>query len=145
MNRSTPVFLVAATFAVTLSLSQARADWMEKMQGWWNQAANKAQTAYKDNWAVLPGEITVCAASELKDWINTEVLPRFNERAPLISVKIEAHGSGELPDALNAGNSMQCDILIAGSDVAALRWKGYDIGKRTPVAYSATVWVGDKE
>ena len=152
MNRKTPFSLVAVTLAAALGLGQAQADWMEKMQGWWGQATDKAgevydqaKTAYKDNWAVLPGEITVCVATELKDWINTDVVPQFKQQAPLISVKVEAHGSGELADAMNADNSMKCDVLIAGSDVAGLRWKGYKIGERLPVAYSATVWVGDKD
>jgi ABC-type molybdate transport system substrate-binding protein len=152
MNRTTPFVLAAAILAGALGSGPTRADWMEKVQGWWNQAADKAQdaygkaqSAYKDNWAVLPGEITVCAATELQDWITTDVVPQFKKQAPLISVKIEAHGTGELADAMNADNRLQCDVVIFGSDVAALRWKGYDIDKRVPVAYSATVWVGDKE
>lgn len=137
--------------AFALISSPVCADWMQKMQGWWDQASHKAEDAYgkaqevyKENWASLPGEITVCVASELKDWINTQVVPDFKAKAPLISVKVEAHGSGELADAMNANNSMKCDIFIPGSDVAGLRWRGYEAAKHVPIAYSATVWVGDK-
>jgi ABC-type molybdate transport system substrate-binding protein len=156
MRSITLSFALAAAVGSVAGPCRAEGNWMEKMQGWWSQTAeqagetarqayDKAQATYQESWAVLPGEIKVCVAKELEDWIQQEVTPRFKQKAPRISVKIEAHGSGELADAMNAGNSMKCDLWIPGSDVAALRWKAFPIGKRKPVAYSATVWVGDKE
>lgn len=145
MRQNVLFSLVSATLVATVGLTEARADWMQKMQGWWNQGVEKAQETYTESWDVLPGEITLCVATELKDWINKAVVPSFKQKAPRISVKIEAHGSGELADAMNAGNTMKCDLFIAGSDVSALRWKGFDITKRKSIAYSAVVWVGDKE
>jgi len=145
MKHTTFQALLPATLFASLAMGQAQANWLDKMQGWWNQATEQAKEAYEGSWDVLPGEITVCVATELRDWINETVVPRFKEKAPRISVAIEAHGSGELADAMNAGNSMKCDVLIPGSDVSAMRWTGFDIQKRTPIAYSATVWVGDKE
>lgn len=145
MRQKTLYALVPATLLAFLGLGQAQANWLDKMQGWWGQATDQAQEAYEESWDMLPGEITVCVATELRDWINETVVPRFKQKAPRISVAIEAHGSGELADGMNAGNSMKCDVLIPGSDVSGLRWTGFDIKKRKPIAYSATVWVGDKE
>lgn len=145
MTRFNPIAIAAAALGAALSAGAAQAGWMDKLQQMWGDATEKAQETYEENWANLPGEITVCVAKELKGWITEEVVPKFKDKAPLISVEIEAHGSGDLVDAMNAGNTMGCDILIPGSDVSAMRWSGFDIGKRKPVAYSATVWVGDKE
>lgn len=152
MTREKLLSMCGFAVAAAVTTGEVHADWAEKLQQMWSGAATKAeelygqaQTTYRDNWARLPGQITVCTATELKDWVNGEVIPSFKEAAPLIGTKIEAHGSGELADAMNGGNAMKCDVVIFGSDVAALRWKGYEAAKHTPVAYSATVWVGDKE
>ncbi len=152
MRSSNTFALVGAALVAAAAVAPAQADWAQKLQGLWDGAAStaqdlygQAQSAVKDHWAKLPGQITLCTATELKDWISGEVIPRFKEAAPLIGVKVEAHGSGELADAMNANNSMKCDVVIFGSDVAGLRWKGFEAAKRTPVAYSATVWVGEKD
>jgi len=145
MKPRNSITLMAASMATCLCAMPAQAGWMDKMQEMWGDATEAAQETYEENWAKLPGEITVCTAKELKGWITEEVVPKFKQKAPSIDVDIEAHGSGELVNAMNAGNTMKCDILIAGSDVAAMRWSDYDIAKRRPIAYSATVWVGDKE
>lgn len=126
-------------------MGNASAGWLDKIQSLWGQTVGQTQAMYDESWASLPGEIHLCVAKELRDWITNAVLPAFNKRASLISVVIDAHGSGELANAMNAGNTMGCDILIPGSDISAMRWKGYDINKKIPVAYSPTVWVGDKE
>lgn len=147
---------IAASLALTLAAGQAQANWRDKLQSMWDQTAtaasdaasgamDSAKQAMEENWSAMPGDITVCAAKELKGWINEVVVPRFNDKAKRIKVEVEAHGSGELVDAMNNGNSMSCDVLIPGSDVSAMRWADFDIGKRKSVAYSATVWVGDKE
>lgn len=151
-----------ASLLLALTWTQAHASWLDKVGEFWDQSkevaqdlATKAQEQaqdlsaaaqdfYQEKWGGLSGEVTVCVAKELKDWINTAVVPPFKAYAPKAEIKIEAHGSGDLADAMNGGNSMGCDILIPGSDVSGMRWKGYDIGKRKPVAYSATVWAGDK-
>lgn len=145
MNRYYPISASAAALVLTVMSSQAGAGWTDKLQQLWSDTTEAAQETYEENWDALPGEITLCVAKELKDWISIEVTPKFKSKAPRIDVELEAHGSGDLVNAMNDGNSMKCDILIPGSDVSALRWNGFDISKRKPVAYSATVWVGDKE
>ncbi len=135
-----------ATLAFTLGISSyAYAGWFDKISSLWGQTVETTQNVYAENWSILPGNIRLCVAKELKGWINSNVIPRFATKAPRISIIVEAHGSGTLVDAMNAGNTMRCDILITGSDVAAMRWNGYNIRNRTSVAYSPTVWVGDKE
>jgi ABC-type molybdate transport system substrate-binding protein len=134
-----------AFLTVVGNVGSVNAGWLDKMQSMWSEVAGKSQSLYEENWASLPGTIRICATKELQEWIVKDVIESFKKKAPLISVTIEAHGSGELVDAMNAGNTMQCDILIPGSDVAAMRWKDYNIKNRIPVAYSPTVWVGDKE
>ncbi len=145
------IAIAASTLILTITSGQARAGFAEWMERQWQAAqeaasgaADAAQETYEDNWDKLPGEITVCAAKELKGWMTEVVVPGFKKKAPRVTVKIEAHGSGTLVDAMNNGNTMQCDILIPGSDVSALRWKDYDINSKSYVAYSPTVWVGDK-
>jgi ABC-type molybdate transport system substrate-binding protein len=145
MRASRSLAPIGAVVFILFGFGQAQAGWSDKLQQWWSSTTEAAQEAYEENWDVLPGEITVCVAKELKGWITDEVVPKFKAKAPRISVEIEAHGSGDLVNAMNAGNSMGCDILIPGSDVSGLRWKGFESAKRSPVAYSATVWVGDKE
>lgn len=137
--------VTTATLLLAGTVAPSHADWMDKMQSWWGKTVQTSKTLYEENWASLPGSVRLCVAGELTDWIAEDVVPRFKQQAPLIAVNVEEHGSGELIDAMNADNKMGCDILIPGSDVAAMRWNKYDIKNRTPVAYSPTVWVGDKE
>lgn len=137
--------LTAILLASGGTLESAHAGWLDKMQTLWSQAVDKTQSLYAESWASLPGKVRLCVATELKGWIDESVLPTFKQKAPLIAINIEAHGSGALVDAMNNGNTMKCDMLITGSDISAMRWNAFDISKRTPVAYSPTVWVGDKE
>lgn len=145
MQNIRPLTIITTSLLSVGVIERANAGWLDKMQSLWGQAVKESQTLYADSWASLPGEIHLCVTKELQNWITEDVLPKFNKKASLISVNIEAQGSGELIDAMNAGNAMKCDLLIPGSDIAAMRWNAYDIRKKTPVAYSPTVWVGDKE
>lgn len=140
------LWTMTSAFLLLLGGTQyANAGWLDKIESLWENAVGQSQNLYEENWAILPGEIRLCVAKELKGWISSNIIPKFAAKAPRISVTIEAHGSGELVNAMNAGNTMHCDILIPGSDVAAMRWNGYNIRNRTPIAYSPTVWVGEKE
>ena len=146
------VAVAAATVMLTFGSSQMQAGFTEWMEKQWNaanemagDAADAAKQTYEENWDKLPGEITVCTAKELQGWMKELVVPEFKKKAPRIEIEIKAHGSGALVDAMNNGNMMECDILITGSDISALRWKDYDINNKSYIAYSPTVWVGDKE
>ncbi len=55
------------------------------------------------------------------------------------------NGSGVLVENWNQGNRDRCDIIILGSDVAALRGENYDKNKAIYLAYSPIVIVGQKE
>ena len=143
-NLSTQVASLVLTIGAFTAAPSANAGFTDWMQKQWDAANQLASTTYQENWDKIPGKITVCSATELKGWMNELVVPKFKEKAPRIDVKIEAHGSGKLIDAMNAGNTMGCDILIPGSDVSGLRWKSFADHKRQYVAYTPTVWVGDK-
>ena len=94
------------------------------------------------------GTLRVCAANELRPWLEKDVIPAFkgNEKAVTIRESdLVFNGSGVLVENWNQENRDRCDIIILGSDVAALRSGNYDKNKATSLAYSPIVVVGQKE
>jgi ABC-type Fe3+ transport system substrate-binding protein len=94
------------------------------------------------------GTLRVCAANELKPWLEKDVVPAFKENEKSVTIResdLVFNGSGVLVDNWNQGNRDRCDIIILGSDVAALRSGNYDKNKATYLAYSPIVVVGQKE
>ncbi|KOR27395.1 hypothetical protein TI04_13410 [Achromatium sp. WMS2] len=127
-NRIMPSISILLTLIFSNGIVSA--GWLDSVQNLWGKAVD----TYDENWDILPGSITICVATELKDWINQSIVPKFAKKAPRVSVVIKAHGSGELTDAMNQGNSMGCDILIPGSDVAGQRWNGFAGTEKQSVA-----------
>lgn len=94
------------------------------------------------------GTLKICAANEVKAWLEKDVLPEFKESEKAVSIResdLVFNGSGVLAENWNQGNRDRCDIIILGSDVAALRAENYDKNKATYLAYSPIVTVGQKE
>ena len=93
------------------------------------------------------GTLRVCAANELKPWLEKDVVPAFKENEKSVTIResdLVFNGSGVLVENWNQGNRDRCDIIILGSDVAAFRSGNYDKNKATALAYSPIVVVGQK-
>jgi hypothetical protein len=95
------------------------------------------------------GSLRICAANEVKAWITDPngVLEKFKASAQSVSVResdLIFTGSQELADDLNNGNANRCDLVIFGSDVAALRASAFEKAKSTSLAYSPIIYVGQK-
>jgi Bacterial extracellular solute-binding protein len=94
------------------------------------------------------GTLRICAANEIKPWLVNDIIPKFkeNEKGVVIGESdLVFNGSGELANTWNDGNRDNCDIVILGSDVSALRAAEFDRTKSVNIAYSPTVFVGLKE
>ena len=94
------------------------------------------------------GSLRICAANELRPWLEKDVIPAFKENEKSVTIRegdLVFNGSGVLVENWNQGNRDRCDIIILGSDVAALRSTNYDKNKATTLAYSPIVVVGQKE
>ena len=94
------------------------------------------------------GSLRICAANELRPWLEKDVIPAFKENEKSVIIRegdLVFNGSGVLVENWNQGNRDRCDIIILGSDVAALRGADYDKNKATSLAYSPIVVVGQKE
>ncbi len=94
------------------------------------------------------GSLRICAANELRPWLEKDVIPAFKEGEKSVTIRendLVFNGSGVLVENWNEGNRDRCDIIILGSDVAALRSQDYDKNKATYLAYSPIVVVGQKE
>ncbi len=94
------------------------------------------------------GTLRVCAANELRPWLEKDVIPAFKESEKAVTIResdLVFNGSGVLVDNWNQGNRDRCDLIVLGSDVAALRGGSYDKNKATSLAYSPIVVVGQKE
>ncbi len=94
------------------------------------------------------GSLRICAANEVKPWLEKDVIPAFKETEKAVNIRegdLVFNGSGVLVENWNQGNRDRCDIIILGSDVAALRSGTYDKNKATTLAYSPIVVVGQKE
>jgi len=94
------------------------------------------------------GTLRVCAANELRPWLEKDVIPAFKENEKSVTIResdLVFNGSGVLVENWNEGNRDRCDIIILGSDVAALRSGNFDKNKAIYLAYSPIVVVGQKE
>ncbi len=94
------------------------------------------------------GSLKICAANEVKPWLEKDVIPAFKETEKAVTIRdsdLVFNGSGVLVENWNQGNRDRCDIVILGSDVAALRAENYDKNQATYLAYSPIVAVGQKE
>ena len=94
------------------------------------------------------GSLRICAANELRPWLEKDVIPAFKENEKSVTIResdLVFNGSGVLVENWNQGNRDRCDIIVLGSDVAALRSADYDKNKATSLAYSPIVVVGQKE
>ncbi len=75
------------------------------------------------------GSLKICAANEVKGWLEKEVVPAFKETEKAVTIResdLEFNGSGVLVENWNENNHDRCDIIILESDVAALRADNYD-------------------
>ena len=94
------------------------------------------------------GSLRICAANELRPWLEKDVIPAFKENEKSVTVResdLVFNGSGVLVENWNQGNRDRCDLIVLGSDVAALRSTDYDKNKANSLAYSPIVVVGQKE
>ena len=94
------------------------------------------------------GSLRICAANELRPWLEKDVIPAFKENEKSVTVRegdLVFNGSGVLVENWNQDNRDRCDLIVLGSDVAALRGGSYDKNKATYLAYSPIVVVGQKE
>jgi hypothetical protein len=94
------------------------------------------------------GSLRICAANELKPWLINDVVPRFRENEKSVIIpegNLIFGGSGDIADAWNNGNKDRCDIVVFGSDVAALRGTEFERTKAVSLGYSPTVFIGQKE
>lgn len=94
------------------------------------------------------GSLKICAAKELKPWLEKNVIPAFQESEKSVRINdsdLLFEGSGVLADNLNNNNSSRCDVVIYGSDVSALRAESFDKNKAIYLANSPIVFIGQKE
>ncbi len=107
-----------------------------------------AKDEFSSRFYKATGSLRICAANELRPWLEKDVVPAFKESEKSVTIRendLVFNGSGVLVENWNQGNRDRCDIIILGSDVAALRGQDYDKNKATYLAYSPIVVVGQKE
>ena len=135
-----PLFAGLAFLALTGSASAGGFQFDEM----WKRAKDDfASRLYK-----ATGSLRICAANELRPWIEKDVVPTFKANEKAVAIReddLVFNGSGVLVDNWNQGNRDRCDIIILGSDVAALRGEHFDKNKAISLAYSPIVVVGQKE
>jgi ABC-type Fe3+ transport system substrate-binding protein len=135
--------LLAAFLCMVMLTNSARAGGFQFDELWKRKKEEFSSRLYK-----ATGTLRVCAANELRPWLEKDVIPAFkgNEKAVTIRESdLVFNGSSVLVENWNQENRDRCDIIILGSDVAALRSGNYDKNKATSVAYSPIVVVGQKE
>lgn len=142
MSRS--VFVQAASLFVGTAISfSAHADFLGWLQKKTDELSKGATTTYYK--AVTSPRI--CAANEVKDWFVKDVIPAFQQKDGL-TVRPENlvfDGSEKLVANWNNNNSDRCDLIVLGSDVAALRGTDFSKTSRVELAYSPIVIVGQKD
>ena len=135
--------LIAAATCGVLFGSNADAGGF-KFDELWKRATGEFSTrVYK-----ATGSLKICAANEVKPWLEKDVIPAFKESEKAVSIRegdLVFNGSGVLVENWNQGNRDRCDVIILGSDVAALRSENYDKNQAIYLAYSPIVAVGQKE
>lgn len=107
-----------------------------------------AKDEFSSRFYKATGSLRICAANEVKPWLEKDVIPAFKENERAVDIResdLVFNGSGVLVENWNQGNRDRCDIIILGSDVAALRGENYDKNKAIYLAYSPIVVVGQKE
>jgi hypothetical protein len=138
-NQLTRFSIIAA-----LSLAQANAAAAFSFTDLYKQGFDQLnKRAYK-----AVGSLHICAANEIKPWLVADVIPAFRLSEKAVSIAetdLTFDGSGELADNWNSGNKDKCDIIILGSDVSALRASEFDRTKSVNIAYTPTVFIGQKE
>lgn len=135
--------LIAAAACVVISSPPASAGGFAFDELWKRTKDEFSSRVYK-----ATGSLKLCAANELKPWLEKDVIPAFKESEKAITIResdLVFNGSSVLVENWNQGNRDRCDIIILGSDVAALRGGSYDKSKATYLAYSPIVVVGQKE
>ncbi len=135
--------LIAAATCGVLFGSNADAGGF-KFDELWKRATGEFSTrVYK-----ATGSLKICAANEVKPWLEKDVIPAFKRSEKAVSIRegdLVFNGSGVLVENWNQGNRDRCDVIILGSDVAALRSENYDKNQAIYLAYSPIVAVGQKE
>ncbi len=135
--------VVAAMACLLVSASNVYAGGFEFSELWKRTTDQFSSRIYK-----ATGSLKVCAANEVKNWLEKEVIPAFKESEKAVTVRdndLVFNGSGVLVENWNLNNRDNCDIIVLGSDVAALRAEAFDKNKATYLAYSPIVIVGRKE
>jgi hypothetical protein len=134
---------VGAILALTLFGHQASAGGFNFEEVWKRAKDEFSSRVYK-----ATGTLRICAANEVKPWLENTVIPAFRQSEKAVTIRdsdLVFNGSGVLVDNWNNNNADRCDVIILGSDVAALRSRNYDKNKATYLAYSPIVIVGQKE
>jgi hypothetical protein len=142
MTHFTRLFIAAVACAGAWS-STAQAGGFQFDELWKRASDEFATRFYK-----ATGSLKICAANEVKPWLEKDVIPTFKESEKAVNIRegdLVFNGSGVLVENWNQGNRDRCDIIILGSDVAALRAENYDKNKASYLAYSPIVAVGQKQ
>jgi len=134
---------VTAIACLTLFCGSANAGGFQFDELW-----KRAKDEFSSRLYKATGSLKICAANEVKAWLEKDVIPTFQESEKAVSIResdLVFNGSGVLVENWNQNNHDHCDIIILGSDVAALRADSFDKNKATYLAYSPIVIVGQKD
>jgi hypothetical protein len=135
--------LIAGFAFVALSGADASAGGFQFDELW-----KRTKDEFSSRFYKATGSLKICAANEVKGWLEKEVIPAFKETEKAVNIRegdLVFSGSGVLVENWNQNNHDRCDIIILGSDVAALRADNYDKNNAIYLAYSPIVIVGQKE
>lgn len=134
---------IAAAACLAIASNSAHAGGFQFDELWKRTKEEFSSRFYK-----ATGTLKICAANEVKGWLEKDVIPSFKETEKAVNIRegdLVFEGSGVLVENWNQNNRDRCDIIILGSDVAALRAENYDKNKAAYLAYSPIVVVGQKE
>ena len=135
--------LLAAFACMAIFTSSASAGGFQFDEMWKRTKEDFSSRFYK-----ATGSLRICAANELRPWLEKDVIPAFKQGEKSVTIReddLVFNGFGVLAENWNQGNRDRCDIIILGSDVAALRSDSFDKNKAIYLAYSPIVVVGQKE
>lgn len=136
-------FLMAFACATMFCASSAYAGGFQFDELW-----KRTKDEFSSRFYKATGTLRICAANELRPWLEKDVIPAFKEDEKAVTIRendLVFNGSGVLVEDWNKGNHDRCDIIILGSDVAALRAENFDKNNAVYLAYSPIVAVGQKE
>jgi len=137
---------IILSLVVSSNMAHANfSDWSEMLKAKSQEALTWAKDMKeKINKDKLKGNITVCLASEKREW-GEEVIPMFEKKYPKVSVNVIYQGSGTLMDKLNDNNANQCSLVSPASSVSALSYTDYNADNAVELFYSPLVMVSNTE